>query len=67
MTLKSGPREHARTVGHVSHASQVRVDRRVQDILARRAALDRARRAAQRINSAEEQDRCRTSCSSQTP
>jgi hypothetical protein len=67
MTLKSQPREHARTVGHVSHASQVRVDRRVQDILARRAALDRARRAAQHINSAQEQDRCRTSSSSQTP
>jgi hypothetical protein len=52
MTLKPGPTERARTVGHVSHARQVRVDRRAHDILARRAALDRARRAAQRINSA---------------
>ena len=60
MTLNSGPSERARTVGYVSHASQLRVDQRVQDILVRHAALDRARRAAQRINSAEEQDRCRT-------
>jgi hypothetical protein len=67
MTMNSGSREHARTVGHVSRASQSRVDRRVQDILVRRAALDRARRTAERINSAQEQDRCRTSSSSQTP
>jgi hypothetical protein len=52
MTMNSGPRERARTVGHVSHASQLRVDRRVQDILVRRAALDRARRTAERSNSA---------------
>jgi ABC-type microcin C transport system duplicated ATPase subunit YejF len=28
--LKPGPTEQARTVGHVSHATQVRVDRREQ-------------------------------------
>ena len=39
MTLKPGLIERARTVGHVSHASQLRVDGRVQDILARGAAL----------------------------
>jgi hypothetical protein len=61
MTLKPGPTERARTVGRVSHATQVRVDRRVQDILARRVALDRARRAAQRVNTVQEQARCRTS------
>ena len=66
MTLKPGPTEPARTVGHVSHATQVRVDRRVQDILARRVALDRARHAAQRVKSAQEQDRCRTSWSSES-
>ena len=55
MILKPGPTERARTVGHVSHASQVRVDRRVQDILARHVALDRARRAARHVNSAQEQ------------
>jgi hypothetical protein len=60
MTLKPEATERARTVGHVSRATQVRVDRRVQDILARRTALDRARRAAHRVNSAQEQDRCRT-------
>jgi hypothetical protein len=60
MTLSPGPTERARTVGHVSRATQVHVDRRVQDILARRVALERARRAAQRVNSAQEQDRCRT-------
>ena len=50
MTLKRGPPERARTVGHISHAAQVRVDQRVKEIVARRVALDRARRAAQRLN-----------------
>ena len=50
MTLKPGPAERASTVGHISHAAQTRVDQRVKEILARRAALDQARRAAQRLN-----------------
>jgi hypothetical protein len=50
MTLKPGLTEHARMVGYVSHAAQVRVDQRVKEILARRVALDRARSAAQRLD-----------------
>jgi hypothetical protein len=50
MTLKPGLTERARTVGHISHVAQVRVDHRVKEILARQVALDRARRAAQRVN-----------------
>ncbi len=50
MTLKPGLTEPARGVGHISHAAQMRVDRRVKEIFARRVALDRARRAAQRLN-----------------
>jgi hypothetical protein len=50
MTLKPGPTERARTVGHISHTAQARVDQRVKEILARRVALDRARRAAQRLD-----------------
>ena len=42
MALKPELTEHARTAGHVSHEAQVRVDKRVQKILARR---DRARLA----------------------
>ena len=52
MTSRPRTTERVRTVGYVSRAAQVRVDRRVQDILARGAALDRARRAAQRLTSA---------------
>jgi len=44
-----GP-ERDRTVGHVSHDALQRVDKRVKEILARReAALQQARRAAQRL------------------
>ena len=42
MALKPELTEHARTARHVSHEAQVRVDKRVQKILARR---DRARLA----------------------
>jgi hypothetical protein len=49
MTPKPGLTERARTVGHTAHAAQVRIDQRVKEILARRVALDRARRAAQRL------------------
>jgi hypothetical protein len=55
--MKPGRIESARTVGHISHAAQVRVDQRVQDILARRRALEHPRRAAQRVNTGREQDR----------
>jgi hypothetical protein len=50
MTLKPEPTERARTVGHISHIAQACVDQRVKEILARRVAPDRARRAAQRLN-----------------
>ena len=41
---------HPRTVGHVSHDALQRVDKRVKEILARQeAALQQARRAAQRL------------------
>ena len=50
MTLKPGPPERARMVGYVPHAAQIRVDQRVKEILARRVALDRVRRAAQQLN-----------------
>ena len=36
MALKEVRTEHTRTVGHVSHEAQVRVDKRVGQILARR-------------------------------
>lgn len=49
MTLKPELTERTRKVGHISHAAQLRVDQRVQKILARRVALDRARRAAQHV------------------
>lgn len=49
MTLKPTPPERTRTVGHISHPAQMRVDQRVKEILARRVALDRARRAAKRL------------------
>ena len=50
MTPKAGRTERARKVGHISRAAQTRIDQRVTEILARRVALDRARRAAQRLN-----------------
>jgi hypothetical protein len=43
MALRSSRVEHARTAGHVSHDAQVRIDKRVERILARR---ETARRAA---------------------
>jgi hypothetical protein len=61
MTLKPEPSERPRTVGHTSHGAQVRVDQRVKEILARQVAIDRARRAAQSVNCAREQDQRRTS------
>ena len=51
MTLKPAPPERTRRVGHITHAAQVRVNQRVEKILARRVALARARRAAQRKSS----------------
>ena len=50
MTLKPGRTERARTVRHISYVAQARVDQRIKEILARRVALDRARRAAQRLD-----------------
>jgi len=50
MARKETATEHARTVGHVSHEAQERVDERVERILARRAAaLRQARLAARRL------------------
>jgi hypothetical protein len=50
MALKEVRTEHTPTVGHVSHEAQVRVDARVGQILARRAAaLRQARLAARRL------------------
>lgn len=43
MALKLGPIERVQTVGHVSHDAQVRIDKRVAEILATR------RRAARRV------------------
>ena len=45
--------EQARTVGHVSHDAQLRVDQRVKLILDRReGAVRRARLAARRLSEA---------------
>ncbi len=50
MARKPVGAERGRTVGHVSHDALQRVDKRVKEILARReAALQQARRAAQRL------------------
>ena len=57
MTPKPGPTERARTVGHISHTAQARVQQRVKEILSRRAALDRARRAANASAEQREQSR----------
>jgi len=47
MALKQG---RTKTVGHLPHDAVVRVDKRVKEILARReAALQHARRAAERL------------------
>lgn len=43
-------RGRTKTVGHLPHDAVVRVDKRVKEILARReAALQHARRAAERL------------------
>jgi hypothetical protein len=50
MALKPVQPNHPRTVGEVPHDSLVRVDRRVKQILAQReAALQQARRAAEKL------------------
>lgn len=50
MARKPAEPARPRTVGHVSHDALQRVDVRVKEILARReAALQQARRAAQRL------------------
>jgi hypothetical protein len=59
MTLKPPSTERTPTVGHISRAAQVRVDERLREIRAHRVALDRARPAAEDVNRAQEQDRCR--------
>jgi hypothetical protein len=46
MALKPRLTEDARTAGHFSHDAQVRVDKRVEKILARREHARRAARAA---------------------
>jgi|tagenome__1003787_1003787.scaffolds.fasta_scaffold19123034_2 hypothetical protein len=49
--IDPGPPTRARTVGHVTRDAQLRVDRRVRQILARReVAVERARRAARRLS-----------------
>jgi hypothetical protein len=52
MALKRLQQDRPPTVGHVSHDSLVRVDRRVKDITRRQAALHQARRAAERLQAA---------------
>ncbi len=53
MALKRERPDRPRTVGHSSRDSLMRVDRRVKEILARReAALQQARRAAERLKRA---------------
>ena len=51
MAVKTEPKRRVRTLGHISHDAQKRIDRRVQNILDRREGeLERARRAARRLN-----------------
>jgi hypothetical protein len=51
VALEPPPSRRARPVEHISHDARVRVDRRVKQILDRRAtAVKRARDAAQRLN-----------------
>jgi hypothetical protein len=52
MALKRFSRERPKTVGHLPHASLVRVQRRVKDVARRQAALHHARRAAERFERA---------------
>ena len=49
MALKQVEAERQRTTGQVPHDALKRVERRVQEILARRDAALRARRAADRL------------------
>lgn len=49
MALKQVEPERRRTTGEVPHDALVRVDRRVKEILARRDAALRSRRAAERL------------------
>ena len=49
MALERFQRDLPRTVGHLSHASLVRIDQRVKEILRREAAIQQARRAAERL------------------
>ena len=51
MALKTGLAKRSRTVGYTSHAAQRRIYQRVKKILDRRDdAVERARRAARRLN-----------------
>ena len=52
MALKRSQLDPSRTVGHVSHDSLVRIDRRVKEITRRQAASLRARRAAEHLEAA---------------
>jgi hypothetical protein len=52
MALKPGRTQHARTVGHVSHDAQARIDKRVAKILAARDAALRLARARPGVPSA---------------
>ena len=52
MALKRVQCDSPSKVGYVSHASLVRIDRRVKDITRRQAALQNARRAAERSDAA---------------
>jgi len=53
MSLKTAPKKRTRTLGHIPHDAQMRIDRRVKRIFDRREGeLERARRAARRLNGA---------------
>jgi len=49
MAFKPAEPERPRTTGEVPHDALLRVDRRVKQIIARRDAAVRARRAAERL------------------
>ena len=52
MALKRVQQDLPQTVGHVPHASLARIDKRVKEILRRDAAIQQARRAAERLKAA---------------
>ena len=52
MALKPAAPDRGRTVGEVPHDALMRVDQRVKQIMARREATLRARRAAERLQGA---------------